>query len=356
MPRFHSLRVRDIRQETPECVSVSFEVPDHLSDTFRFTQGQYLTFKALVNGEEVRRNYSICTSPEEEDLRVAVKLVAGGRFSTYANKELKVGDHLEVMPPLGKFFSSLHPEQQKHYVAFAVGSGITPVISIMKTVLAREPGSRVTLFYGNRTIDSIIFREQIEDLKNIYMDRLSVYHILSREHSDSSLFSGRITGEKCQEFCKTLLDVEAVDEFFICGPYAMMEATRQALESKGVDKKKIHIELFAAAEKQGKQVKQAINGKQAIHSLINVTLDGNHFEFPLSSDGETILEAALKGGADLPFACKGGVCSTCKAKLLSGEVTMEVNYALEPEEVEAGYILTCQSHPQTKEVVVDFDC
>jgi ring-1,2-phenylacetyl-CoA epoxidase subunit PaaE len=356
MPKFHPLKIKAIRRETADCISVTFDVPEELSEAYRFTQGQHLTLKTAIDGEEVRRSYSICANPADEELRVAIKKVEGGRFSTFANEQLQAGDTLEVMTPMGRFFTPLSPDQEKHYAAFAAGSGITPVLSIMKAVLQQEPKSEFTLFYGNRRSDSIIFHEEIEGLKNLYMGRLSVHHVLSREHLGSSLFTGRITGKKCREFCTKLLDPLEVDEYFLCGPEDMIHEIRSELAAQGVNPKKIHFELFTTADSKvrGTSAPKAEQGPK-VESIITIKLDDITFEFPLSSDGDTILEAALRAGADLPFACKGGVCCTCRAKLREGSATMDVNYALEPEEVAAGYILACQSHPTTDRVFVDFD-
>jgi ring-1,2-phenylacetyl-CoA epoxidase subunit PaaE len=356
MPRFYPLKVKDVRRETEACVSISFEVPGSLLSEFAFLQGQHLTLRTYLDGEEVRRSYSICTSPSEVDLRVAVKKISGGQFSTYANERLCKGDTLDVMTPLGSFHTQLDPAARKHYVAFAAGSGITPIMSIMKTTLETEPGSRFTLFYGNSKTDTIIFREDIEALKNRYMRRLSVHHVLSREDLGMPLFYGRITGEKCRKFFQKLLDVKDIDEFFLCGPESMIGEVKEALTSMGISERRIHFELFTSpVGKLGEGTKKWEPPKESIASSVTITLDGKTFQFDLMSSGDTILEGALKAGADLPFACKGGVCCTCKAKLLDGGVDMEVNYGLEPEEVEAGYVLTCQSHPKTGRVVLSFD-
>lgn len=356
MPKFHRLKVREVRRETKDCVSVSFEIPEALGKDYAFNAGQYLTLKADIGGEEVRRTYSICSSPSEADLRVAIKQVEGGKFSSFANQRLHRGDELDVMTPLGNFFTALDPDHEKHYVAFAAGSGITPIIAILKSVLEVEPKSVFTLFFGNKSTDAIIFRESLENLKNKYLDRLSIHHVFSREQAGTELFSGRITAEKCAAFCDRLLDLEEVDEFFICGPYDMMVSVRDTLRSRGVDKKSIHVELFTAKNGQPvKKVKRTKRQEEDFEASVTVKLDGTSMDFPIRSDGDSILDAALKGGADLPFACKGGVCSTCKARLLEGKVEMDVNYALEEDEVEAGYILTCQSHPLTPKVVVDYD-
>lgn len=356
--KFYNLKVAEVKPETSDCVSVVLDVPAELKDTFGFAAGQYLTFRTQMNGEEVRRSYSICVSPDDGELRVAVKKVDGGKFSTYANDTLKKGDELEVMPPMGKFSPKASEKKAKNYLAIVAGSGITPVMSIMKTVLKNEPESTFTLIYGNRSRGTIIFREEIEGLKNIYMQRLRVYHILSREQMDVPLFNGRISADKCSEFCATLIDVKGIDEAFICGPEDMILSVKERLINLGVASENVHIELFTSPDQpkaaHDKWVKEhkANDGKM---SKVSITLDGTTFEMDLAYNGDSILDAALKVGADLPFACKGGVCCTCRAKVVEGAVDMEVNYALEKDEVEKGYVLTCQSHPRTDRVVIDFD-
>ncbi len=356
--KFYNLEVAEVKQETSDCVSVALHVPADLKDTFRFAAGQYLTFRTQLNGEEIRRSYSICVSPDEGELRVAVKKVDGGKFSTYANDTLQQKDVLEVMPPMGKFSPRATDKKAKNYLAVVAGSGITPVMSIMKTVLKNEPDSTFTLIYGNRSRGTIIFREEIEGLKNIYMQRLRVYHILSREQMDVPLFNGRISAEKCAEFCDTLIDIKGIDEAFICGPEDMILSVKQRLIDLGVPSEQVHIELFTSPDQpkvtHEKWVKEhsANDGKM---SKVSITLDGTTFEMDLAYNGDSILDAALKMGADLPFACKGGVCCTCRAKLTEGSVDMEVNYSLEKDEIAKGFVLTCQSHPRTDRVVIDFD-
>ncbi len=355
-PTFHTLTVKDVRQETADCVSVAFETPELLQAAYHFIPGQYLTLKTMLNGEDVRRSYSICAGPNDGELRVAIKKVPGGLFSTFANEQLQAGAQLDVMTPMGNFHTPILPGQAKNYAAFAAGSGITPILSILKAVLETESESTFTLFYGNRTADGVIFKEDLEALKNRYMERLSVHYVLSREYPGSDLFYGRITAEKCAAFCKTLLDWEATDEFFLCGPESMVEAVRDTLTGFGIDRHRIHVELFlAAGGKQAAEAQERVEALPDIVSTVRVILDGTNFEFALPAHGDTILDAAMKAGADLPFSCKGGVCCTCRAKLLEGEVMMEVNYALEADELEQGYILACQSHPQSEKVVVDFD-
>lgn len=356
--KFYPLKVKDVRAETADCVSVSLEVPNDLAETFRFAPGQYLTFRRHFNDAEVRRSYSICTSPKDGELRVAIKKVEEGKFSTYAHSELRAGDVLDVMPPMGRFTPKRTDKTHKEYLAFAAGSGITPIMSIMKTVLEEEPNSSFTLVYGNRGRQSIIFREAIEALKNTYMERLRVYHVLSREYMEIPLFFGRINAEKAAEFCKTLIDVNTMDEAFICGPEEMILSVRKQLVELGMKSEYVHIELFSSPD----QPKPAQEQWAATHhaekgpvSKVSITLDGTTFEMEVPFNGETILDAALKNGADLPYACKGGVCCTCRAQVTEGEVEMEVNYALEHDEVEKGFVLTCQSHPRTERVVIDFD-
>lgn len=351
---FYPLIVKDIRKETADCVSVAFEVPAAQAALFQYQAGQYITLRTNINGAEIRRSYSICSSPLDGELRVAIKKVANGIFSTYANEQLKKGDIMEVMAPNGRFFTALDAHQQKHYVAFAAGSGITPIVAIIKTTLQTEPNSTFTLVYGNKNRHSIIFKEALEGLKNKYMQRFSLLHILSREKADTPLNSGRIDALKCASLFNKTISIQA-DEYFICGPEAMIHSVKDYLEAKGVDRKKVHVELFTAAKKVAAKQAATTTTNAVAMSTITVKLDGSSFDFDLAFDGNNILDAAMQQGADLPYACKGGVCCTCKAKLIAGEVEMDVNWGLEPEEVEQGFILTCQSHPKTAKVVVDFD-
>jgi ring-1,2-phenylacetyl-CoA epoxidase subunit PaaE len=356
---FHKLAIADIRKETPECISISFHIPQELQQEYLFKQGQNITLRTTINGEDIRRSYSICSSPLENELRVAVKQTSFGKFSTWANSTLKKGDILDVLPPTGNFYTDLAATNKKRYIAFAAGSGITPVISLIKTTLAAEPASSFILVYGNRNRASIIFKEQLEALKNRFMDRLAVHHILSREKTDASINYGRLNADKCHELGQKLINIHTADEFFICGPEEMIFAVKGWLEHEGIDKKKIHFELFTTPGQRYLPAtgnKQPVtNNNQQATSKVTIKLDGISFDFDLPFDGQPILDAALKQGADLPFACKGGVCATCKARLLDGKVEMDINYALEEDEVKEGYILTCQSHPRTEKVVVDFD-
>jgi ring-1,2-phenylacetyl-CoA epoxidase subunit PaaE len=360
IPHFHLLKVKEVHPETAECVSVSFEVPETLQETFRFLPGQYLTLRKIIDGVEVRRSYSICAAPAENELRVAVKKMEEGKFSGFVNGILKAGDELEVMPPLGKFTPRNKEKTGRKYLAFAAGSGITPIIGIMKSVLKEEPESEFTLVYGNKNRASIIFKETIEALKNRYMDRLRIYHVFTRETMDTPLFNGRINAEKAKAFCERLVDASHMDEIFICGPEDMILGLRDYfIEEKKIEAHKVHFELFSSPDQPRSVHKEWEAKQQQIDpskvSKVTVKLDGAAFEMNLAYGGDNILDAALQQGADLPYACKGGVCSTCKAKLVSGEVDMEVNYALEPDELAANFILTCQAHPRTEKVVVDFD-
>jgi ring-1,2-phenylacetyl-CoA epoxidase subunit PaaE len=358
---FRTLRVKDVRRETSDCVSIGFIVPDELKEEFRFRQGQNITIRSRTGGEEIRRSYSICSSPLDNELRIAVKKVPEGRFSGYANEQLLAGQELEVLPPTGKFYTELDPTQQKNYLAFAAGSGITPVLSLIKATLAIEPKSRFTLVYGNRSRATIIFKDALEALKDRYIDRFALHHILSRETMDASLNQGRIDAGKCLELGEKLIDPKKMDEVFICGPGEMIFTIKDWLEKNGVDKKKIHFELFqtretkAAAPAPHPQGNAKPTPSKEKTSKVTIRLDGISFDFDLAYEGEAILDAALRQGADLPFACKGGVCCTCRARLTEGQVEMEVNYALETEELAAGFILTCQSHPRTERVIIDFD-
>ncbi len=354
--QFFSLKIKNLRHETSDCVSIAFDVPDHIKPNFNFIQGQYLTLKMSIGGEEIRRAYSICSSPHEGELRIAVKRVEGGIFSTFANQKLKKGDILEVSAPDGRFYPTqkAHAAIAQQYVLIAVGSGITPILSILKTALKTERESDVTLIYGNRNTASIIFREEIEGLKNKYMERLRVFHVLSREKIDSELFHGRIDSLKIRQFLDKIPDIlrgGQMTRFFICGPENMINDAQNTLVERGIDRQNIHFELFGT-NKKADALNQSLSEK--VISVATIHLDGVSFDIPIH-EGEAVLDAALAVGADLPFACKGGVCCTCRAKLIQGVVEMDVNYALDPEEVEAGFILTCQSKPKTDRITVNFD-
>src|SRR5690606_21863537 len=319
MSHFHTLTIKDIRRETAECVSISFEIPENLKADFEFLPGQYLTLRKEIDGQEVRRSYSICAAPDDGELRVAVKQMEHGKFSGFANTELRIGDELEVMAPLGKFSSRIANTHKKRFLAFAAGSGITPVFGIMKSLLKTNPDAEFTLVYGNKNRSSIIFKEQIEALKNKYMNNLLVYHVFTRETMDTPLFNGRITAEKVSALCESLIPIEQMDEIFICGPEEMILGLRDFfLEEKKIDVHKVHFELFSSPDqprsvhKEWEQKQQQVDRSKM--SQVSVKLDGTSFDFNLAYGGENILDAALQQGADLPYACKGGVCCSCRAK------------------------------------------
>lgn len=358
MSKFYPISIKNIERETDDCVSISLDIHDELKDNFNYKAGQYLTFRMFFKGNDVRRSYSLCSSPLDNEWKVAVKEIKNGQFSSYANRSLKVGDILEVMPPMGNFTIKADLNTKLNIVSFASGSGITPILSFIKTVLKSNQQSTFTLFYGNKTSDSIIFKKELENLKKIYSDRLFIYYIFSREPQSEKLFTGRLSAEKSLELSKKHFDIKNTDGFFLCGPEEMIIQISQQLENLGVEKSKIHFELFTTPTEALKTLNPSATENQSnavTTSKVTIILDDNAIEFDLDSNGESILDVALKNGADLPFACKGGVCCTCKAKVTSGTVKMDMNYGLEPDEVERGYVLTCQSHPTSPEVVVDFD-
>lgn len=350
---FHKVKVSRVVRETEDCVSIEFDLKDDLWPFFQFKQGQNITIKSPI--DDIRRSYSICTSPLEKKLAVAVKAVPNGVFSSFATQKLKAGDELEIMQPTGSFYTELNPDQKKNYVFFAAGSGITPVMSIIKSILSIEKESTVSLVYGNKNIRSIIFKEALENLKDKYIDRLNIVYILSREQTESEINSGRIDAEKCEKL-SPILRYDTADEFFICGPEAMIFNVRDYLSGLGIDKQKIHFELFTTpASSATIQAEAIVNKSSASASDVTVTVDGRTYQFDVPYDGETILDAGLNRGINLPYSCKGGVCSTCRAKVIEGSVEMECNYGLEDSEVEQGYVLTCQLHPRSEKVVVDYD-
>ncbi len=359
-PKFHPLKVKQIKRETADSVSITFDIPNELKNDYIFKQGQSLTFRKTFNGEEMRRSYSICSSPFDGELRIGIKQVENGLFSTYANMELKPGEELDVMTPIGHFYTELDPANAKNYFAFAAGSGITPILGIIKTTLITEPKSTFTLVYGNKNTGSIMFLEEIEGLKNKYLERFTVFHILSRESVDVPILNGRINAEKCKDFFdKKLIDPQKLDEVFVCGPEDMILAVKETMVKAGVDSKHIHFELFttpAHSQIEYKTQASAPAKKDSVSKAnVSVKIDGITYQMDLAFGGDSILDTALKAGADLPFACKGGVCCTCRAKVTKGSVSMDMNFSLEDDEVEKGYILTCQSHPTSDEVFVDFD-
>ncbi len=352
----YPIKVKNVEKTTADCVVVTLDIPKEQEIIFQFKQGQYLTLKKILNGEEIRRSYSLCSAPLEEAWKVAIKKIEGGKFSTYANEVLKVGETLEVMPPLGRFFVETNPNAQKNYVAFAAGSGITPIISIIKTHLQLEPKSTFKLFYVNQAVSTIILKEELEGIKNCYMDRFEIFHFLTKQERSIPLFNGRINEAKLEVIFRALLSKDAVDSYFICGPNDMIFTIRYFLLGLGVNEKKVHFELFNtnSIAKNGQTVKKRVIDTRI---LTQVTIkEGNKaFKFNIPRGSDSILDAALKKNADLPYACKGGVCCTCRAKLEEGEVEVLVNYGLEQEEIDNGFILTCQSIPISEKVVVDFD-
>ncbi len=356
MAKFHNIRVKDVYKETKDCSVITFDVPEELHQEFDFRQGQHLTLKAIINGEDVRRSYSLCSSPVDKEWKVAVKEIFEGQFSNYVSKKLKAGDMLEVMAPTGNFGVEVSPESAKTYVAFAAGSGITPILSIIKTHLSLEPNAKFKLFYLNRTAKSIIFKEEIEALRNTFFGRFEIFYFLTKENRDIELFNGRFTAEKIQKLTKSLIAVEDVDECFICGPEDMIFLIRDELNKAGLDKDKIHYELFVSglSEEDKKRAAAALESKVS-GTDITILDGGKEFHFIMSEEYDNILDGALAAGADLPFACKGGVCSTCKCQLKEGSVAMKVNYALEDKEVAQNFILSCQAVPTSKKLVVDFD-
>lgn len=358
MAHFHPLKVSDIHQETPECIVVGFEVPAALEEEFAFQHGQYVTLKLTVNGEELRRSYSICSSPLDKGrFSIAVKKVPQGRASTQLVDKLKAGMTIEVMTPMGNFTTALDASRSRHFAAFAAGSGITPILSILKTVLRTEPKSRFTLFYGNTDVDRIIFRQRLDELKQQYAGRLDVLHILSKGMDEDQLFNGRITTDKAAELVKRFVTDSSTNEYFICGPEQMMVNVSEALERLGVDKKRIHVELFGTpvSSEAKKEATHATSTAFSGMADVKVIMDGREHELKVLSNGDAVLDAALDAGLDVPYACKGAVCCTCKARVLEGQVEMEMNYALTDEEVADGYVLTCQTHPRSQRVVIDYD-
>ena len=353
---FHALTVTDIHRETDEAVTVAFAVPDELKVNFRFVQGQYLTLRATVGGEELRRPYSVCAAPEDGELRVCIKKLYGGRFSSYVNDALKVGDSIDVMGPMGRFYAPDEPGAARHYVGFAGGSGIAPVMSNLRSVLEREPKSRFTLFYGNRTARSIIFRDELADLKDRHMSRLRIYHVLSDEIPENDLFAGLMDEARVTQLSTRLLDVGEVDWFFICGPGPMMDAAAAALAGLGVPQSRIKIESFGERPFASQLPPPPLGEEAALPAAdVEVRFGGITTRIRVPYAGQPILDAVHAARIDAPYACKSGVCCSCRARLIEGEVDMDVVYGLEPDEIAAGYILTCQSHPKTPRVVIDYD-
>ncbi len=356
MAEFHNIKVANVYKETKDSVVITFDIPDALKEKFNFKQGQHLTLRKEINGEDVRRNYSLCSSPIENEWKVAVKTIKDGVFSNYAFNKLKKGDELQVMPPHGEFYVESDPKASKNYIAFAAGSGITPIISIIKTHLNNEPNSTFKLFYLNRTVKTIIFKEEIEQLKSKFFDRFQVFYFLTKEQRDIPFLNGRFDKEKMSILTKTFIDIEDTAHAFICGPQDMIFLIRDELQAAGLSKDKIHYELFfsGSSDEENKHIAEVLE-QRADGTEVTIIDGGKEFHFVMDDDFDTILDGALAAGADLPFACKGGVCSTCKCKLVEGSVKMKVNYALEEKELKQNFVLSCQSVPTSKKVIVDFD-
>lgn len=360
---FHDLVVRDVQRLTDQAVAITFGVPEELREEFAFEPGQHLTVRVSIDGQEVRRSYSLCLSRGEArrrgEVRVAAALVPGGVLSTWLNESVRVGDTLAVMTPLGSFTCPTRPDLARHHVALAAGSGITPVLSLLATALEEEPRSHATLVFGNRRTDSIMFLEELMDLKNIYPDRFAVFHVLSREAADVPLLSGRIDRAKLETLLSTVVPPDEVDEWYLCGPFGLVETAREVLDERGVDHAHVHHEIFHVDE-LGAPVPPTVGLPEPEpgappEAVVTVTLDGRTTTVPMPSREETVLAATLRERPDAPFSCTGGVCGTCRARVVEGEVRMDRNYALEPEEIAAGIVLACQSHPVTDTVVIDYD-
>lgn len=353
---FHALTIADVRRETADAISVRFDIPDHLRDAFAFQAGQHLTLRLMLDGEDVRRNYSVCAAPSESEIRIAIKQMPAGRFSAWANANLREGRTIDVLPPLGNFVLPRTENPAPYYVGLAGGSGITPVISILKTVLETKPESRFTLLYGNRDTASIMFLEELAALKNRCLERLEVYHFLELEAEEIELFNGRLDRAKCEEVFSRLVDVTSADAVLICGPGPMMDAAEGALKARGVSGNKILIERFTSSAPSAEQLAraEALQQKAAGRGLL-VTLDGRSKRITFDADKGNILENVQASGLPAPFACKSGVCTTCRAKILSGTVAMKQNYGLSESEIAAGYVLTCQAVPTSDEVTLSYD-
>jgi ring-1,2-phenylacetyl-CoA epoxidase subunit PaaE len=354
IPRFHRLAVSDLRRESADAVSLTFAIPGELAEDYRFAPGQYLTLRTMMDGEEVRRSYSICSGPDDGELRIAVKKVDGGAFSSWAADELKSGDELDVMTPTGRFGIVHNPDEGRVHVGFAAGSGITPILSIIKGVLAREPNSQFFLFYGNRSTGGMLFREALEELKDRFMQRFSVFHVISGEEQDIPILHGRLDGEKVRVLLRSLVPAATIDHVFICGPTGMSEDIEATCRDIGIAADRLHVERFVSGLGGRPRLKAVISESAPPKAMASLIIDGKRREVPVA-EGEAILDAALRAGMDLPFACKGGMCSTCRAKLVEGQAQMELNYSLEPWELKAGFILTCQARPTSDKVVVDYD-
>ena len=356
MADFHQVKVKEIYKDTKDTVVVSFDIEERFKNEFTFSQGQHLTLRKKINGEDVRRSYSLCTSPLENEWKVAIKQIPGGVFSTYANTDLKVGDMLDIMEPSGTFGVQSNSINAKNYLFFAAGSGITPIISMIKTHLAVEPNSTCKLFYVNKTAKSIIFKEELEQLRNTYFGRLEIYYFLTKEKRDIELFNGRFDDEKMKVLTKTFIDIPDTSEVFLCGPEDMINYVSNYLMNAGLPKHLIHFELFIKGLTEEDKLRAERLAQQNVDGVEVTIIDGGkEFHFTMQEDDDNVLDGALTAGADLPYACKGGVCSTCKCKVLEGTVEMKINYALEDDDLAKDYVLSCQAVPTSRKLVVDFD-
>ena len=355
MSAFHSLSIHSTRIEARDTLVVRFAVPEYLREIFHFTQGQYLTLRTNIENEEVRRSYSICSAVQDGVLEVAIKKIQDGLFSNWAAQHLQVGAAIDVMPPMGKFFTPLAPENKKHYLAFCAGSGITPIYSIIKTTLLTEPQSRFTLVYGNRASSTMIFRTALSDLKDQFLNRFNFINVMTREQQDAELFNGRINAEKCATLCQQWINLNDIDLTFICGPEQMMQDVSATLIKLGLDKSQIKTELFAANAATKNRRAESVRTHSDSQCDVTVVLDGRQFTFSMDKDKQSVLEAGLSQGLDLRYSCKGGVCSTCRCKVTEGKVDMDMNYALEDYEIARGFVLSCQSFPATNTLTIDFD-
>jgi len=355
MSKFHRLAIARVDRETRDAVAITFEVPAELREQFRYAPGQHLTLRADVGGQDVRRSYSICSAVQDDLLRIAVKKAPGGAFSTWVNEALRAGAAVDVMPPMGHFNVPLDPAAAHHYVGFAAGSGITPLLSIVKTTLAAEPKTLFTLFYGNRASGTVMFREELAALKDVYMARFNLVHVLSREAQDIELLHGRIDAARAAALLDHWVPQGDMDAVFVCGPEGMMDAVASALRARGYPESRIRIERFAASIPKHTHVPRPLPEASQAECEVTVIQDGNRKSYLLTKGDDNILDAGLRNGIELPYSCKGGVCSTCRCRLVEGEVDMDVNFALEDYEVARGFILACQSYPVTDKVVVDFD-
>ena len=356
MAEFHNIKVLDIYKETNDTSVVTFDIPEELKEAFIFSQGQHLTLKAIINDEDVRRSYSLCSSPFDQQWKVAVKQIPGGKFSTYINQEVEVGDIMHVMAPSGKFGVPVQPNSAKNYLFFAAGSGITPVLSMLKAHLQTEPKATCKLFYVNKTAKSIIFKEALEQLRNAFFGRLEIYYFLTKERRDIELFNGRFDDDKMEVITRNFIDIPDTNDVFLCGPEKMVNYVSEYLITKGLPRELVHFELFVTGLSE-EDIKRAERlAKQKVEGVeVTIVDGGKEFLFTMTKDYDNILDAALSAGADLPFACKGGVCSTCKCRVIEGSVEMKINYALDEKEVSQNLVLSCQAVPTAGEVVVDFD-